>query len=159
MGNVMIQPTMFFYLKNIPMFKGSYWITEVSHSIKGNNISTSFVGTRIPYASLPDPKDSFVSSYRVLFDKISNKAQAILKQKATTGTTKEEVVVYDNATYSTDRAGKIIKGEDITKSEPKVGITEFGIPNLINAPLTEDGSMDSIKVFNCSSVIMIFILI
>lgn len=128
MGNVMIQPTMFFYLKNIPMFKGSYWITEVSHSIKGNNITTSFVGSRIPYASLPDPKDSFVASYRVLFDKISSKAQATLKQKSTTGTTKEEVITYDNATYSTDRAGKVIEGEVITKTEPKVGITEFGIP-------------------------------
>lgn len=128
MGNVMIQPTMYFYLKNIPMFRGSYWITEVSHMIKGNNITTSFVGARIPYASLPDPKDSFVASYRVLFDKISSKAQSILKQKPTTGTTKEEVIIYDNASYSTDRGGKTIAGEVITQSEPKVGVTEFGVP-------------------------------
>jgi len=128
MGNVMIQPTMFFYLKNIPMFRGSYWITEVSHTIKGNNISTSFVGSRIPYSSLPDPKDSFVASYRALFDKISSKAQSLLKQKPATGTTKEEVIIYDNASFSTDRGGKIIQGEVITNSEPKVGVTEFGIP-------------------------------
>ena len=51
MGNVMIQPTMFFYLKNIPMFRGSYWITEVSHNIQGNKINTTFKGSRIPYAS------------------------------------------------------------------------------------------------------------
>ena len=34
MGNVMIQPTMYFYVKNIPLFKGSYLITEVTHNIK-----------------------------------------------------------------------------------------------------------------------------
>jgi hypothetical protein len=129
MGNVMIQPTMYFYLKNIPMFKGSYWITEVSHSIKSNNISTTFVGTRIPYTSLPDPKDSFISSYRVLFDKLSSKAQSKLKQAPVTGATTETSIVYDNASYSTDMKGK--KGtndEIITKTSPLVGVTEFGIP-------------------------------
>lgn len=129
MGNVMIQPTMFFYLKNIPMFKGSYWITEVSHSIKGNNISTTFVGARIPYSSLPDPKDSFVSSYRVLFDKISSKAQAILKQSPVTGTTTETPIVYEGSSYSTDmRNKKGTSDEIITKTSPVVGVTEFGIP-------------------------------
>ena len=74
MGNVMIQPTMYFYLKNIPMFKGTYWITEVSHSIRNNNIITTFKGARMPYTQLPDPKDSFMSSYRTLFDKITQNA-------------------------------------------------------------------------------------
>ena len=74
MGNVMIQPTMYFYLKNVPMFKGTYWITEVSHSIRNNNIVTTFKGARMPYTQLPDPKDSFMSSYRTLFDKITQNA-------------------------------------------------------------------------------------
>ena len=91
MGNVMIQPTMYFYLKNIPMFKGSYWITEVSHSIKSNTITTTFSGARIPYTSLPDPKDSFISSYRVLFDRMASKAQSILKQNEKPKESKEEV--------------------------------------------------------------------
>ena len=87
MGNVMIQPTMYFYLKNIPMFKGTYLIREVNHSIKNNVITTNFLGTRIPNTSLPDPKDSFIASYRVLFDKISNRAKSILKQVTASGTT------------------------------------------------------------------------
>lgn len=128
MGNVMIQPTMFFYLKNIPMFKGSYWITEVSHSIKSNVITTTFAGARIPYTSLPDPKDSFISSYRVLFDKMASKAQAVLKQNATTTPSTEDVIIYEGSSYSTDRAGKTVQGEVITKSTPTVGVTEFGIP-------------------------------
>jgi len=128
MGNVMIQPTMYFYLKNIPMFKGTYWITEVSHSIKGNVINTSFVGTRIPYTSLPDPKDSFIASYRVLFDKMTSKAKAILKQQESTKTGTQKPVVYNGVSYITDMGSVSVPGEEITKTTPKVGITEFGVP-------------------------------
>jgi len=128
MGNVMIQPTMYFYLKNIPMFKGTYWITEVSHSIKSNVINTTFVGTRIPYTSLPDPKDSFIASYRVLFDKLTSKAKSMLKQQESTKTTTQKPVVYDGVSYITDMGSVSIQGEEITKSIPKVGITEFGVP-------------------------------
>ena len=129
MGNVMIQPTMFFYVKNIPMFRGSYWITEVNHSIKGNTITTSFAGSRIPYTSLPNPKDSFVSSYKVLFDKLISKAQAKLKQDSKiTGTTTQQPVIFQNNAYSTDKGGKEFTGEKISSEYPKVGITNYGIP-------------------------------
>lgn len=131
MGNVMIQPTMYFYLKNVPMFKGSYWISEVSHSIKGNNIVTTFSGLRMPLTSLPDPKDSFASSYRVLFDKISAKAISLFKQREADMKTGTAVpVIYENVTYITDLgdSNKAIPGETLTKQTPKVGITEFGLP-------------------------------
>lgn len=72
-GNVMIQPTMYFYLNNIPMFRGSYLITEVSHTIKDNNMVTNFKGVRISKKSLPNPEDSFMSSYKSLFDRIIKK--------------------------------------------------------------------------------------
>ena len=54
MGNMMIQPMMYFYLKNVPLFKGSYLITEVIHNIRTTGIETSFKGTRIPLESLPN---------------------------------------------------------------------------------------------------------
>lgn len=125
MGNVMIQPTMFFYLKNIPMFRGSYWITEVTHSIKSNTISTNFSGTRIPYTSLPDPKDSFVASYRVLFDKIQSKAIAKIKQREASKTDTQETVIYQGIPYITDRQNKKITGETIVSD---VGVSRFGVP-------------------------------
>ena len=125
MGNVMIQPTMFFYLKNIPMFRGSYWITDVTHNIKGNNISTSFNGTRIPYTSLPDPKDSFVASYRILFDKIQSKAIAKIKQRAANQTDTQETVIYQGIPYITDRQDKKLTDETIVQD---VGINRFGVP-------------------------------
>ena len=128
MGNVMIQPTMFFYLKNIPIFKGSYWITEVSHNIKTNGFTTTFKGTRIPYASLPDPKDSFTSSYRVLFDKLVNKVLTKYDKQQSEMTKTSVVINYNNGVYVTD-PGESVEGEDIKNIIiNKVNITNYGIP-------------------------------
>jgi hypothetical protein len=124
MGNVMIQPTMFFYLKNIPMFRGSYWITEVSHQIRGTGIETVFKGTRLPSISLPDPKDSFVSSYRTLFDKIMNKAVAKINELNNTTTT-SEIVVTAQGSFVIDKGEKQINGEELIKES---NVDEFGIP-------------------------------
>ena len=127
MGNVMIQPTMYFYLKNIPMFRGTYWITEVSHSIRNNNIETSFKGTRIPVASLPDPEDSFVSSYKSLLDKITNSARAIVKKAdpANTAGTTEQTISTSFGNFVTDMGSTLIKGEELIQT---AGISEFGVP-------------------------------
>lgn len=126
LGNVMIQPTMFFYLKNIPMFRGSYWITEVSHNIRNNNITTTFKGSRIPQASLPDPEDSFVSSYKSLFDKLLTKAKSTI---STTGTTTTEITISsDNGNFVIDPGTVKIIGETPLTSQPKTGISPFGVP-------------------------------
>jgi hypothetical protein len=129
MGNVMIQPTMYFYLKNVPMFKGSYWITEVSHSIKNNTINTTFTGVRIPNTSLPDPKESFMASYRVLFDKLTNKAIAKQKEQdlQITGLTKNETVVTTpKGDYTIDMGADVkkIPNETIVN---EAGMTEYGV--------------------------------
>jgi hypothetical protein len=145
MGNVMIQPTMYFYLKNIPMFKGSYWITEVTHTIRGNNFTTSFKGARIPYASLPDPKDSFVSSYRVLFDRL--KQNTIFKQKAAeagrVNVTKN--ITSNGKTYQIN-IGQEARNEDFDKIKVnRSGITEFGIP-FNGHPINEYQSVSTIQM-------------
>ena len=53
MGNAMIQPTMYFILRHVPMFYGPYWITEVNHNISESGFDTDFKGTRIPKYALP----------------------------------------------------------------------------------------------------------
>ena len=130
MGNVMIQPTMYFYLKNVPLFRGSYWITDVTHNIKNNNIVTNFKGTRIPLASLPDPKDSFLASYRVLFDKVTRTAVAKVKEEQNSTTTssnnKEQTfTTNDGITFTSDLGGKTIPGETILNEQ---GVTQYGVP-------------------------------
>ncbi len=47
LGNVMIQPTQYFQLENIPMFNGAYIILGVEHIITANKMVTSFSGTKI----------------------------------------------------------------------------------------------------------------
>lgn len=83
MGNVMIQPTMYFYLNNVPMFRGTYWITEVSHSIGEGSFKTTFKGSRMPAPSFPTLEDSFMATYRSLLERIQQQAIAVVKQKET----------------------------------------------------------------------------
>ena len=59
LGNLQIQPMTYFELVNVPMFRGAYLITEVSHNITPNNVSTSFTGVRVPRVSLPVVTDPF----------------------------------------------------------------------------------------------------
>ena len=53
MGNVMIQPTMYFNLRHVPMFRGPYMIQDVEHVIDSGSFKTYFTGTRMPIYSLP----------------------------------------------------------------------------------------------------------
>jgi len=128
MGNVMIQPTMFFYLKNIPMFKGTYWITEVSHEIRNNNITTRFKGSRMPYTALPDLTDSFMSSYRTLFDKVQQKAINRVNGSDKVTTTSKVMETADGGQYTYDMGSdeKKVPGENVTIGD--VGVTINGIP-------------------------------
>ncbi len=47
LGNVMIQPTMYFVLRHMPMFNGTYIIRNVKHSISPGNFNTEFNGQRV----------------------------------------------------------------------------------------------------------------
>lgn len=53
MGNALIQPTMYFNVRNVPMFSGPYMITSVKHRISENGFDTVFEGIRQPFYSLP----------------------------------------------------------------------------------------------------------
>jgi hypothetical protein len=47
LGNVQIQPFMYFQVEKIPMFHGVYMIIKVSHTIKANSVITKFKGIRV----------------------------------------------------------------------------------------------------------------
>ena len=53
MGNALIQPTMYFNLRYVPMFSGPYMILTVNHSINKGQFETVITGIRQPTASLP----------------------------------------------------------------------------------------------------------
>ena len=64
MGNMMIQPTMYFNLRYVPMFNGPYWITNVAHSIQPGNFVTTFEGVRVSKYSFPQV-DKLVMSVNI----------------------------------------------------------------------------------------------
>lgn len=47
MGCAWVQPMMYFVLNNIPMFRGSYQIVKVNHSIHAGQFITTFTGVRM----------------------------------------------------------------------------------------------------------------
>lgn len=56
LGCTQIQPLMYFQLLNIPMWRGTYMIYKVSHTLQPGNMTTKFVGmkmsrTQAPYAT------------------------------------------------------------------------------------------------------------
>lgn len=58
LGDAQIQPLMYFQLMNIPMFNGTYIVTQVSHHITQGNMKTVFKGVKLckfgqPFNSMP----------------------------------------------------------------------------------------------------------
>ena len=66
MGNAMIQPTMYFVLRNIPLFAGPYLITEVNHVITAADFKTTMVGTR-QKVNTPPIKNPLIETIRQNF--------------------------------------------------------------------------------------------
>ena len=57
LGNMSLQPLMYFKLENVPMFRGTYLINKVKHSIKPHNVTTEFTGLRQPKITIPIVED------------------------------------------------------------------------------------------------------
>jgi len=73
MGNAMIQPTMYFNLRHVPMFTGPYMIINVSHSISARDFTTDFEGIRIPKHALEVPDKLVMSVNRELLKSFQDK--------------------------------------------------------------------------------------
>jgi len=61
LGNALLQPTMYFNLRHVPMFNGPYLITEVNHTITAGEFQTNFSGIRQGIYDLPSI-DTFLQS-------------------------------------------------------------------------------------------------
>ena len=59
MGCAWVQPLMYFVLLNVPMFRGSYMIMKVRHSIRPGDMSTTFTGCRMANMSTKLVEDIF----------------------------------------------------------------------------------------------------
>ena len=90
MGNVMIQPTMYFNLQHVPMFYGPYMVQSVEHVIDSGNFRTYFTGIRMPVYSIPLITKQLVSLNQNL---LSELVQRIDRLKETDSTSISKNVI------------------------------------------------------------------
>ena len=101
MGNAMIQPTMFFALRNVPLFAGTYVIEEVSHIVTPESFRTTFSGTRIKASSFPTVDNILLSINKQILSNI----QTQVKQEQQTQSLPNTNTISNNASIATNVAG------------------------------------------------------
>lgn len=63
MGCAWVQPLMYFVLNNVPMFRGTYLIENVTHHIEPGNMTTKFMGVRMANVANRIVDEMWVYSY------------------------------------------------------------------------------------------------
>jgi hypothetical protein len=77
LGNATIQPLSYFYLRNVPLFYGTYWITNVMHQIQPNTMITTFKGVRQPIATKTDVRKQLLTLLRKRAEEIQGKLESV----------------------------------------------------------------------------------
>jgi hypothetical protein len=126
LGNALIQPTMYFNLRHVPMFDGPYLITEVNHSIQQGSFQTTFDGTRQGYFDLPTI-DSFLQSIN---QNLITKLEEILKIN------KDQVKI--SATTNNVKSTQVVQQADNTKD------TTNSCSSKITAPVYTNGGYEAV---------------
>ena len=110
MGCALIQPLMYFNIRNIPMFSGPYMITKVSHLISESGFETKFDGSRQPFYSLPTV-DNFLQT---LNTKLVSQLQAKVRDNEELSKAKSENVKIQasNTIANLDSEDTLTKNQD-----------------------------------------------
>jgi hypothetical protein len=108
LGNALLQPTMYFNLRHVPMFNGPYMITQVDHSIQPGNFQTTFTGIRQSVFDLPSI-DNFLQQIN---QNLLTKIEELLKVN------KDEVRT-DTATTNNVKSTEIVQSANNTKATPE----------------------------------------
>ena len=133
MGNVMIQPTMYFNLRYVPMFYGPYLITSVTHDITTRDFQTTFEGVRMSKYSLKMP-DGLVSS--VNREIVQNYLSEVRRIPTLAGSTADTVTrsakIKNSSTPSGDKT-------QITNNQKCVAVAKINKPyvNIMRKSITQ----------------------
>jgi len=128
MGNAMIQPTMYFNLRYVPMFNGPYMITNVNHTISPGNFETIVEGIRQPVASLPK-LDNYLQNLRKNLKGSVEKITASLKKQRETS--QKNSNPNSNVINQTDGVNNQLINKNSTTNNN--AITEVCSGNLLDA--------------------------
>jgi hypothetical protein len=127
LGNALIQPTMYFNLRYVPMFSGPYMITSVNHTITTSDFETTFTGIRQPTASLPKI-DKFLQSLR------NNLLKPVLEKnkKAKTSETKDAKgnVISEKDKVTSNANG----GKELVQTQACTTANEYNTYTTLTAP-------------------------
>lgn len=132
LGCAWVQPLMYFVLTNIPLFKGSYLIKKVSHSITPGNMVTKFTGVRMANTLSPLIKNAYH-----MVDNAGNLGQI------SGGTAAQNVEslssINNNCPYSVYSVGGSSDSDGISSVDMNK-FTEHGGYSKLNYTKTVDGS-------------------
>lgn len=121
MGCAWVQPLMYFVLLNVPMFRGSYLISNVTHSIEPGHMTTTFEGFRMANVATRFNKQPFIST----IDTKKLKEVTVEQRNADVGNT------CDYKVYPIEQTDDD-KGESLAKELQKVVTQEMCSPNTQN---------------------------
>jgi hypothetical protein len=132
MGNAMIQPTMYYILRHVPMFYGPYWITEVNHNISTSGFDTEFKGTRIPKYALPKIDNLMASVNKTVLAELKNLL-------GVTKTPKTQEVLDAEKLLSTNPPLQTLNGaENVCLSGVPTVYASVPFEPLLQTPFTKD---------------------
>jgi hypothetical protein len=100
MGNAMIQPTMYFNLRYVPMFRGPYMIQSVEHSIDAGQFRTFFTGIRMPLYSLPLIEQHLMTLNTSLVSELVQEVRRLKETATTTAQANVNIITIGNSTMS-----------------------------------------------------------
>lgn len=137
MGNALMQPMMYFNLRNVPMFSGPYMITKISHSISEGDFKTSITGTRQPFYDLPKV-DNFIQalSFKII-DKLKDQLQK--KEIAQTSSSGNVITQLNNVISTVSEKDTLTTNQNCSsKLNPNYqGFTNVANPSLITIAAKE----------------------
>jgi hypothetical protein len=120
LGNALIQPTMYFNVRHVPMFNGPYMITSVNHSIQPGSFQTTFDGVRQGIYDLP-AIDSFLQSIN---QNLITRLEELLKIN------KDQVTV--SATTNNVKATQVVQKADNTLDTTNSCTSKITDPVYVN---------------------------
>ena len=128
MGNAMIQPTMYFNLRHVPMFSGPYMIQKVNHTISPGHFETIIEGIRQPTAELPKIENYIQVLKQTLLKSIIQKVQ---QEKTATPASKTDVLGQNSQNYNNQDGNSKMKTDGRALCKPNEKYSNFAPLNNI----------------------------
>ena len=159
LGNVMIQPNNYFILRNVPLFDGTYMITEVVHDVSNGSFETTITAFRMPVRNLPIVSPLLTTVKQTLLTSVQNayenKVQSQQSETTTTTNKIQEKTNTSNIILNTLRPSDVQNCEpsnseyqnytSVTPDEKK--FTLSGIASIVSATTTDSSSRKLLMIY------------